>query len=510
MRNVCNIFQVEIVNMARKKRRDSSIDSSSSDTDTDTDTDTTTDSDSDSDSDKAEGNEDAGVDSDVAEVAGEDGDVAEVAGEDGVEHMAQVISDDDMLFGGGGEKKTESLLEKKEEGKGKSKKKKKDRKRREKEKEARKKYLKKKDENRKNKKRKKDTSECELANKRLHDIDFSLDENVGNLDSFEHAVANKMFFVRLINGSQEEVAINIKKAEYKNIFSHVGKVMNIPQVTYIKISYVLKLKGGGEKEVTLVYNKDKKILDESLKMFYSQAVPCSTLLVGMVKPSKTRLTRPTEKIFDKYFSDYSAADKRFYQDMISSTVAKQFILKTKYVRALMGSEKCVNLVSPGHFLCHVPGCNTLVKLKAFNDLTLMILHVKQHALPNSSNNNNNNSNNNNKKNETQPNMSNFIKDKSCRVLIRRHNYIKQKKGNLATRDLSAVIIDMESRKTEKGFPYAIKELMKNKILVEAGQTFKGSTRHTDLVVMEKIAALDPCALDGVAEPVSIHDFFKRK
>ena len=243
--------------------------------------------------------------------------------------------------------------------------------------------------------------------------------------------------------------------EYQNIFQQVGKVLNIHKVKDIRIMYPLQLVGRGEKEVTVRYNKDKEVLDESLKTFYLQAIPYSTLVVDVVKMGKGGPPRRQELSFDDYFSKYHSADKRFYREMITPYIAEQFIQKTKYVRALMGSETCVNLVSPGHFLCHVPGCISLVNLKDFNDLTLAIKHVKDHVTNKSA-------------------SSSFIKDRSCAVLMKRHNYLKERKSTVAAKDLKAVIEDMEKRKNETGESYAIKTLMVNKLLVEVGQTFKGS------------------------------------
>ena len=351
-----------------------------------------------------------------------------------------------------------------------------------------KRYIKKKDskKDRKRKDKKKDKKkERKRQDKKKEDeshlnvLDFSYCGAAEAPSGFEQAKLSKMFFVRRFDGPQEELPINIKKANYKGILAHVGKVMNIPAIQHIRISYFLKVKGGGEKEVVLAYNKDKEVYEESLKMFYSQAQPLSTLVVKVSKPAKTRASRPIEDTFKKYFTHYAAADTRFYQEMVTASVAQQYVKRTKYVRALMGSENCVNLVSPGHFLCHVPGCSSLVKLKHFNDLTFMIEHLKQHVITNSSS-----SSSSNKKNEPSS-RTRFVKDKSCMVLIRRHNYFKVREANLVAQDLSTVIKDMETRKAESGLPYAVQEIMKNKLLVKEGLTFIGSSLLTRQKVVKE-------------------------
>ena len=80
---------------------------------------------------------------------------------------------------------------------------------------------------------------------------------------------------------------------------------------------------------------------------------------------------------------------------------------------------------------------------------------------------------------------------------------------LASKELTTIIDELESQLNSRGESLAIKELMSNKLIVEAGQTFKGSVYHTDLAVMEKYAQLDPMALATVKSGQStIGDFFK--
>ena len=156
----------------------------------------------------------------------------------------------------------------------------------------------------------------------------------------------------------------------------------------------------------------------------------------------------------------------------------------------MGSETSINLISPGHFLCHVPGCTTLVHLKDFNDLTLVILHFKAHLLPGQE--------------------SSFANDESCEVLLRRHNHLKKRKGALGSKDLAEIIEELESQSNKAGQSFPIRDLIVNKLIVEAGQAFKGSVNHTELSVMKRIADHDPNALSTVrgGQP-SIGDYFKK-
>ena len=57
------------------------------------------------------------------------------------------------------------------------------------------------------------------------------------------------------------------------------------------------------------------------------------------------------------------------------------------------------------------------------------------------------------------------------------------------------------------FPYTVKELMKNKVLIKTSESFKGKIFHTPLEIMEKLANHDPSALDGVPESSSVARMF---
>ena len=115
------------------------------------------------------------------------------------------------------------------------------------------------------------------------------------------------------------------------------------------------------------------------------------LIVEIVKTTgTTRATRPQEKSFQLI-----AIDKRFYRDMITQSRPASFIHKSKYVRVLLGSEVSINFISPGYYLCHVPGIST-------------IKHIKKQALA-----------------EDLENDTKFAKDESCVVMLRRNAYLKE-------------------------------------------------------------------------------------
>ena len=56
--------------------------------------------------------------------------------------------------------------------------------------------------------------------------------------------------------------------------------MGLPKPKELKFYYPLKLAGGGEKVITLWFNKTAALLKELLQQFNVQAVPHSTIIVA--------------------------------------------------------------------------------------------------------------------------------------------------------------------------------------------------------------------------------------
>ena len=292
----------------------------------------------------------------------------------------------------------------------------------------------------------------------------------------------------------DEYCITIQKKDLSAVLNRIAAQLSLLKPKELKLLYPLKLEGGGEKIITLRYNKIATVFQESLEQFYIQAVPFSTIAVEIENVKNTRVERPHEISFDDYFVKYPTADKKFYMDMITPYVAEAFLRKTKYVRVLFGTNWCVNLISPGHFLCHVQGCGNLIKLKDFNDLTLVTSHFKDHVHATN----------------TKTKRTKFSDDKSCVVLLRRHKLLKSQKYLVYSREVDKSINELEPRKNKEGLPYAIIPLMQNKVLVKEGEIFKGHIYHTKLDIMEKISNHDPTALDGVAEAPTIGSMFGRR
>ena len=331
--------------------------------------------------------------------------------------------------------------------------------------------------------------------KQINDIDFQSSSHTSGWTDFESAPSSKTLFFQLKAGG-DEFSITIQKKDLSKLFDRVARQMGLPKPKELKLLYPIKLGGCGEKIITLKFNKLPAIFKESLEQFYVQAVPHSTVKVAIESVQRKRKDRPQELTFDRFFDDYHRADKRFYQEMITPSIAHAFLQKSTFIQVLLGTPSCVNLISPGYYLCHVQGCGTLVKLKNFNDLTKIQAHIKDHVHA---------QHHKNKKTK-------FSDDKSCVVLLRRFKKLSVQKHIVFSRPAEKSIDELEVRSTKEtkdrpAQPYAIKELMKNKVLVKTGENFKGCIYHTPLDIMEKIANHDPTALDGVAESSTVGRMF---
>ena len=72
--------------------------------------------------------------------------------------------------------------------------------------------------------------------------------------TFEAAPMEKTYFIKR-KGASKEFSVTIQKGEVMNTFERVGKILNILRPEEIQIEYPLKIAGGGEKAITVSFNK---------------------------------------------------------------------------------------------------------------------------------------------------------------------------------------------------------------------------------------------------------------
>ena len=146
-------------------------------------------------------------------------------------------------------------------------------------------------------------------------------------------------------------------------------------------------------------------------------------------------------------------------------MAVDFLKKQLYIGTLMGDSEIVNMLSGTHFLCHVRGCERLIKLKSFNNLSSITEHWGNHATG------------------TPP-------DESCKILIKRHNFCKSKNQHHPWQcEMKAD--DLEE--LDDGC-MSIRKLMRGRLAVRRDMEFNGRYLLLDKDVLNKIVARDPTAL----------------
>ena len=99
----------------------------------------------------------------------------------------------------------------------------------------------------------------------------------------------------------DEFSITIQKEGLSKLLDRVAGQLGLAKPKEVKLLYPIKLGGGGEKIITLKYNKVPAIFQESLAQFYIQAIPHSTVAVAIKSVQRKRKDRPQELSFDRFF-----------------------------------------------------------------------------------------------------------------------------------------------------------------------------------------------------------------
>ena len=177
-----------------------------------------------------------------------------------------------------------------------------------------------------------------------------------------------------------ETTIIFSKQHIANIFEKIHAKYNMKKNELKKIiEYNLPL-ANGKMKTLYIENDDDKI--ENLTSFYCKMEELNTypLIIHKRKKDAKRDNRPIEKVYQALMVNFFSADLNFYQMFVDHLdIAERFKSTRDYISLIMG-EKCLNLVSPAHFYCHIKGCDTLIVLGYFSKLSLVIRHWDGHAV----------------------------------------------------------------------------------------------------------------------------------
>ena len=209
--------------------------------------------------------------------------------------------------------------------------------------------------------------------------DFSR-ANVRVAPEAKDALDLKEFTIRRAE-SPFETTITITKNHIMNVFEKIHSKYNMKknELKRIVIEYTLPL-ANGKMKTLFVENDDDK--EENLISFYCKMEELSPypLIIHTKKSLGRRGLRPAEKIYQALVVNNFSADLNFYEMFVDNIdVAEKFKNTRDYVSLIMG-VKCMNLLSPAHFYCHIKGCGKVIITGYFSKLSLVVRHWEKHSV----------------------------------------------------------------------------------------------------------------------------------
>ena len=146
----------------------------------------------------------------------------------------------------------------------------------------------------------------------------------------------------------------------------------------LSVHYALQTTSGDEKPMRLVHVADEDDNRENQELFYTLAPETELLTVEHVPKKSNRGSRDVEKLF-KVYNGINTTNKRAYEVLLRTpSICENFLEKRRMIQLAMGSEDCINLLSPSRFKCFVPNCLKVVSLKLFNSVSSIRKHLKVH------------------------------------------------------------------------------------------------------------------------------------
>ena len=174
-----------------------------------------------------------------------------------------------------------------------------------------------------------------------------------------------------------------------------------------------------------------------------------------------------------------SCDIKFYETLVDNLdIALKFKNKRDLTSLVMG-QKCLNLLSPAHFFCHVRGCGKILVLGGFSKMHIIERHWHEH----------------------QAYSSDSLS--SCADLALRYAFLKTAAGKLWLRmsgSLEEQIMKLEGMQY-KGKPLTV--IQGNFIYVMKDTKFEGRPLMVDDVILNSIINGDHNALSKLPRLVTM-------
>ena len=316
-------------------------------------------------------------------------------------------------------------------------------------------------------------------------FDFS-NSNVRTSVTFEESLDYKKFMIRR-DCSIIESPIVFEKNRVDDIFNKIGrKYKDIKHIKDISLEYSVPL-SNQKRKTFFVYNDDDA--EENLKIFYSQAEEMSPYpLIVHVRKLGARKDRPNEMLYKTLMKKKFSCDTKLYEMLVDNLdIAIKLKKNREFISVVMG-RKCLNLLSPGHFYCHVRGCQKILILGGFCKLHIIERHWHEHQ------------------------AQAFSPDAhhSCADLVLRYAFLKTIGGKLWYTDFFGTfeekITQMQTMMYE-GKKLAAVEGNFNYILNDT--KFEGRPLLVDEVILESIINGDRDALSKIPQQVTMKSYFSQ-
>ena len=309
-------------------------------------------------------------------------------------------------------------------------------------------------------------------------------------------LARKWFKVQL-KGTLQVVTVEINATEIDDAFSKICTRVKLVKNKNAVILYPQRTVQGVD-EISI---ENDEFLKESLMHFYLTCEEGAKLLVTAEEDSSVRDYRPNEYGYNTIVRSTFTVDKRFYEYLQENVwIVEQFLAKRKFINLILGKD-CMNFLNPAYFLCHIKGCEKLIPLGSFNNVSRITNHIKTHSAQG---------------------------DTSCKTVMRRHKFLtktatqhnttqssdessethahtdKDKKKKKAKAWISVIDLATEMQKLESAIDPAselpLEADITNKNFIEPDTTasFKGKHLLVNLSVLQKIVLHDTDALSSAA------------
>ena len=277
-------------------------------------------------------------------------------------------------------------------------------------------------------------------------------------------------------GSLKVATVDITASNIEESFTKACRIVQIEE-NDATIVYPMRTSEGKD-DITI---SNDEFVKESLMTFFLTCEEGSKIIVVPSQTKqKARDYRFTEYGYNSIIKKTFSVNRQYYEYLQENVfLIESFLNKRVYLNLVLGKE-CLNWLNPGHFYCTLKGCNKIIALGYFNNISRIFAHYQTHASQG---------------------------DSCSKIIMRRHNHMidcntalllnDEESGSKKKKKKWVKVADFDSKLEKLNNEVVEPDVINKEFIENETAEFKGRHLLINVSVLQKILLSDGDALQSI-------------